>query len=359
MPAQLTPTLHAPEADNQGAAPFEAASLFAHARNNAIRVIRQHLTAEEKSAINTGHVYIYCGKKIERWTDNRLWSKAYSTKAGWLIYREFEFDPNNTNGRTKKRKAGGLIKKILSDPTPNSTLRLVFYTNHISAAEAEEVPTSPQIARRHSSSVIPSVAASMGGSYRQRRSSDSLSESDLETLHERDEQNHTNLFASSTLRPSRSEPTQADASDYQDYASIMAQLKSYQQRVGMLDRPAMFYDPAPVASTTFFQPMLGQFADARMTLATAANDMTFEQFLAQDYSSSSSASTLLSTSASMPAIDASTLTDSSTATCLTPFGNFFQPIPSVSTAEMVAFENNFPFGFSSLSSHNISGVSHQ
>jgi hypothetical protein len=113
----------------------DAIALLAHARAGGVRVFRSHLSTDDKALIGSGEVYIYDSGCVERWTDNVAWSKAYSTKAGWLIYKEVEEKRRSGSPGSKRRKVDGLCKKILADSTPGSTLRLVAYTR--SAREAE------------------------------------------------------------------------------------------------------------------------------------------------------------------------------------------------------------------------------
>lgn len=125
----------------------EALDLFDRAHSGTVRVLRQHLTAEDKDRIAPGHVFVFDSSRIERWTDNRTWSKAYSTKAGWLIYNEAEYVIERSEGdaegvKVRRRKAGGMSKKIIIDKLcPSSTLRLVCYFSRPTSGNGEgEVP---------------------------------------------------------------------------------------------------------------------------------------------------------------------------------------------------------------------------
>eukprot|EP01136_Pigoraptor_vietnamica_P045933 Opistho-1_new@24527 len=106
----------------------EAEAWFAAAKAGTAQILRRHLSAEEKNQIAAGHVYIYDADYVERWTDNLTWSKAYSTKNGWLIYNEVEVTASGDGSeKVRKRKKNGICKKIISHAGGKSSLRLVAY----------------------------------------------------------------------------------------------------------------------------------------------------------------------------------------------------------------------------------------
>ncbi len=79
-------------------------------------------------------IFIFDASRVERWTDNRSWSKSYSTKAGWLIYKEME--QHSKDSRSRKRN--GMNKKIMADTAEGSALRLVCYYAGDDSAERRE-----------------------------------------------------------------------------------------------------------------------------------------------------------------------------------------------------------------------------